>query len=84
MKMQSWRPPKIPVFHPTFTLGRCEKGIFPPTFSNHILKFAYGQMLTNKKNHLKFCGREATALFPSLGGLKYKEKQPKIGQKQAF
>ena len=53
-------------------LGRCEKGIFPPTFSNHILKFAYGQMLTNKKNHLKFCGREATALFPSPGGLKYK------------
>jgi hypothetical protein len=29
-------------------------------------------MLTNKKNHLKFCGREATALFPSPGGLKYK------------
>jgi hypothetical protein len=66
------------------TLGRCEKGIFQPTFSDHILKFTYEQMLTNKKDHLKFCGPEDTALFPSPVGLKYKEKRPKIGQQQAF
>ena len=67
-----------------YILGRCEKGIFSPTFSNHIIKFAYGQMLINAKKHLKFCGREDTALFSSPGGQKYKEKQPKIGQKQTF
>jgi hypothetical protein len=33
-------------------LGRCEKLIFPPIITNHILKVAYGHKKNNKTIHL--------------------------------